>query len=134
MQEIVAAVLVRSGRALLGHRHPDRASYPDCWDVIGGHVEAGETPAGALVRELDEELGIRVDSDALGQPFRTATVGPKLQLDVWVITEWTGEVMNQAPEEHDRLGWFSAAELSQLAWSDPEIERLVGDALAALGR
>lgn len=32
--------------------------FPDHWDLIGGHVEEGETPEEALVREVKEELNI----------------------------------------------------------------------------
>jgi 8-oxo-dGTP diphosphatase len=31
--------------------------YPGCWGLFGGHLEAGETPEVALVRELKEEIG-----------------------------------------------------------------------------
>ncbi|OYN98759.1 hypothetical protein CGZ95_11820 [Enemella evansiae] len=41
---IAVAALVRDGRVLLAHRHPERRWYPDCWDLVGGHVEPGETP------------------------------------------------------------------------------------------
>lgn len=51
---VVCAALVRDGRVLLGHRSPGRRSYPDVWDLPGGHVDGGETPAAALVREHDE--------------------------------------------------------------------------------
>jgi 8-oxo-dGTP diphosphatase len=58
--EIVAALLMRSGRVLLCHRSGDRRWYPDVWDLPGGHVEDGEPPIQALARELKEELGIRI--------------------------------------------------------------------------
>lgn len=58
--QVVAALVVCDGRALLCHRSPERRWYPDVWDLAGGHVEAGESPARALVRELREELGVSI--------------------------------------------------------------------------
>ena len=57
--ECAVALIVADSRVLLGHRSKDRPTYPDVWDLFGGHVEAGETLEAALVRELDEELAIR---------------------------------------------------------------------------
>jgi len=59
-REIVAGLLVRGGRVLLCHRSAGRQWFPDVWDLPGGHVERGELPIKALVRELKEELGIRI--------------------------------------------------------------------------
>ena len=41
------------GRVLLVH-----PTYKDTWDIPGGYVERGESPAAACRRELKEELGI----------------------------------------------------------------------------
>lgn len=38
-------------------RSPDRHLFPGAWDVVGGHVEPGETPEQALAREITEETG-----------------------------------------------------------------------------
>ena len=57
---IVAAFLRDGNRVLLCHRSARRRWYPDVWDLPGGHVESGELPGRALVRELREELGITV--------------------------------------------------------------------------
>lgn len=57
---MVVGALVDHGRVLLGHRHPSRRWYPDVWDLPGGHVEQGESEVAALVRELREELDVRV--------------------------------------------------------------------------
>ena len=58
--DVAAGVLLRpDGRYLLGQRGPDTV-YAGYWEFPGGKVEPGETPAQALCRELDEELGIRV--------------------------------------------------------------------------
>jgi len=63
MTEVVAAILEREGRVLIGRRQPGQ-SHPLKWEFPGGKVEPGESPAQALSRELEEELGIR---DAAGE-------------------------------------------------------------------
>jgi 8-oxo-dGTP diphosphatase len=60
MIEIAAIILENDkGEFLLYLRDnkPD-IPFPDYWDLIGGHVEEGETPEQALVREVKEELDI----------------------------------------------------------------------------
>ncbi len=58
MRDYACAILLRDGLILLGKRSPHRKAYPNCWDVIGGRVEQGETIDAALHRELGEEIGI----------------------------------------------------------------------------
>jgi 8-oxo-dGTP diphosphatase len=101
VDQIVAAVLVRDGRALLCHRSSDRKWYPDVWDLPGGHVEPGETPPKALARELEEELGILIN-----EPGRelARVVRPEFEMWIWLIEQWVGDPINAEPEEHDDLG------------------------------
>jgi 8-oxo-dGTP diphosphatase len=58
----VAALLQLSdGRYLMQLRDSNPAIfYPDHWGCFGGAVDAGETPAAAMVRELEEELAVTV--------------------------------------------------------------------------
>ena len=132
MHIVVAAVLVREGRALLGHRSPDRRWYPDVWDVLGGHVDDGESPQEALVRELDEELGIRVDVD-LGEPVArivdAAGQGGGLDITIWVVTWWFGEIINRAREEHDDLRWFTRDEIPELRLAHARLPALLDGVL-----
>lgn len=53
-----AVILDADGRFLLAQR-PEGKPYPGYWEFPGGKIEPGETPRDALVRELEEELGIR---------------------------------------------------------------------------
>src|SRR5829696_2122252 len=108
----VGAVLRRGGRVLLCHRTPDRRSFPDCWDLPGGHVEVGEHGAGALARELQEELGIIVTALPDVPDCSVSDDGFGIDLAVWFVDEWHGELANTAPEEHDDLAWCDAT-----AWS-----------------
>ncbi|WP_067975942.1 NUDIX hydrolase [Nocardiopsis trehalosi] len=58
---VAGAVIVDDGgRAFTQRRSLDRRVFPGCWDVVGGHVEPGETMLDALVREVAEETGWRL--------------------------------------------------------------------------
>ena len=50
---------MRGDEILLAKRSEGRTFYPGVWDVIGGHCEGSEAPADALVRELQEEIGVQ---------------------------------------------------------------------------
>ena len=52
-----AVVLNERGQAFVQKRSSTRRLWPGCWDLIGGHVEPGETLEEALVREIHEETG-----------------------------------------------------------------------------
>jgi len=127
-----AALLVRDGRVLLGHRSPHRRWYPGVWDLPGGHVADGESPQEALVRELEEELGIVVDVD-LGDPVAHVVdyTGQDGGFDIviWTVTAWDGDVTNCAPEEHDELRWFARDKVPRLRLSHLRLPALLDRAL-----
>ncbi len=106
---VVAAILRHDDKVLLCHRHPDRKWYPNVWDLPGGHIEAGEDPAEALVRELAEELAATVLRPTLG-PFRQV-LEVDLEMSIWLI-DYGGTAVNAAPDEHDELRWFKAEEIA----------------------
>jgi 8-oxo-dGTP diphosphatase len=59
--EVVAGVLQHEGEILCARRGPSELAHLDRkWEFPGGKLEAGESHAAALARELWEELGIRV--------------------------------------------------------------------------
>jgi 8-oxo-dGTP diphosphatase len=110
--EVVAGLLVRPAQVFLCHRSIDRTWYPNVWDLPGGHVEPGESPTGALVRELREELGIAIAEPS--DPEITQIATSALDLKVWVIREWAGTPSNVAVSEHDGMGWFTLAQATRL--------------------
>ena len=61
---MVAAIIERAG-ALLVCRRRDRPGKPGLWEFPGGKIEAGETEAQALVRELREELAVAAEVGGL---------------------------------------------------------------------
>lgn len=58
------ALIDVDGRVLIAQR-PEGKSMAGMWEFPGGKVEAGETPEAALIRELQEELGINTWSSCL---------------------------------------------------------------------
>lgn len=123
---VVCGALVRDGRVLMVHRSPARRWYPDVWDLPGGHVEAGEEPRGALVRELREELG--VDAKVVGGPI-ARTAADDFVMDVWAVRSWSGEPFNAAPHEHDDLAWLGPGDLAARALAHPDLPAQVRRAL-----
>lgn len=57
---VVAAIIENAGGAFLIAERPPGKAAAGLWEFPGGKVEAGEDDLRALVRELDEELGIRL--------------------------------------------------------------------------
>jgi 8-oxo-dGTP pyrophosphatase MutT (NUDIX family) len=114
--EIALAALVRDGRILLAHRHPERKWYPDCWDLIGGHVEPDESPEEAVRRECREEAAVEVSDE---RRVDLDIADPDLVPHAFLITTWVGEPVNAAPEEHDALAWFRVDELAGLTLAHP---------------
>ena len=52
-----ALILNAAGRVFVQKRSSARQLFPGCWDLVGGHVEPGETLYQALAREIQEETG-----------------------------------------------------------------------------
>jgi 8-oxo-dGTP pyrophosphatase MutT (NUDIX family) len=52
-----ALVVDDAGRIFFQKRSATRKLFPNAWDIVGGHVEAGEALEDTLRREVDEETG-----------------------------------------------------------------------------
>jgi len=90
--------------------------HPGVWDLIGGHVEGNESLEDALRREALEEVQVDIESfrllGTIHDPVEPADI------TVFVVSRWSGEPVNAAPEEHAEIGWFSADELPHTESAD----------------
>ncbi len=107
---VVAAALVDiDGRVLIAQR-PEGKQLAGLWEFPGGKVEPGERPEDALIRELDEELGIQVKEACLA-PFVFASHAYEsfhLLMPLWLVRRWDGVVTNR---HHAALAWVKPARL-----------------------
>jgi 8-oxo-dGTP diphosphatase len=78
------------------------------WEFPGGKVNAGETEADALTRELREELGIEVTSSRPFMRLAHSYDDRDVELSMWIVEHFTG-----APQSLDgqRLKWVQPARL-----------------------
>jgi 8-oxo-dGTP diphosphatase len=75
MKQIAAIILENDNGDLLLALRDNKPSipFPNHWDLIGGHVEEGETPEEALVREIKEELDIEIGNYKFYKKFECLT-------------------------------------------------------------
>ena len=123
---VAAALIARDGRVLVQQR-PAGKSLAGLWEFPGGKVERGEAPAAALVRELEEELGIAVDpADCHPLTFASEALADRhLLLLLYRVDRWRGE---PRALEAPALRWATATELADLPM--PPADRPL---IAALG-
>jgi mutator protein MutT len=121
---VVAAVLRRDGRYLLGRR-PARKRHGGLWEFPGGKIREGESRLDAARRELAEELGLEVVS--LGALLHTARDPGSRYLIEFVEVYALGEPM---AHEHSSVAWLSVAELGSRALAPADADfaaRLAAD-------
>jgi 8-oxo-dGTP diphosphatase len=113
-RHVVGAAIVDGGRVLAARRTAPPAAAGR-WEFPGGKVEAGESPAEALVREIGEELGCTVE--VTGWLEGAAPIGDTHLLTVALARLVAGEPV---PHEHDQVRWLTADELDDVDWLDPD--------------
>lgn len=111
------------GAVLLARRRPEKRQG-GLWELPGGKIEVGESAAECLERELDEELGLRVEVGAhVATSVHDYGNGP-IALEAWVC-----RLVGGAPKtvDHDALAWAlpSALEDFALAAADVPIARVL---------
>jgi 8-oxo-dGTP diphosphatase len=101
---VAAVALVDADRRVLIAQRPEGKPLAGLWEFPGGKLEAGETPEQALIRELEEELGIATKSACLA-PVSFASHSYEsfhLLMPLYVCRKWQG---TPVAREHAALKW-----------------------------
>ncbi len=124
--DVAVGVLIRPGGEFLLCSRPPGKVYAGYWEFPGGKLEAGETPAQALERELHEELGISINA---AQAWRVELVDyphALVRLHFMKVSSWRGEL---SMREGQSFAWqrapvqvapVLAGTLPALTWLDEE--------------
>ena len=87
-------------------QRPAGKAYAGYWEFPGGKIELGESVIDALVREIDEELGLRIASATLWRSERFSYEHAHVELNFCRCSDWSGE-------PHGREGQL-------FAWQSPD--------------
>ncbi|WP_420133131.1 8-oxo-dGTP diphosphatase MutT [Rhodopseudomonas sp.] len=107
---VVAVALIDADNRVLIAQRPKHKQLGGLWEFPGGKLDPGERPEAALIRELDEELGITVKEACLA-PLTFASHAYEdfhLLMPLYVCRRWEGQVM---PREGQELAWVRANKL-----------------------
>ena len=122
----VGVILDEFHNILITRRAPD-AHQGGLWEFPGGKVEAGESLALALARELREELGISIGRTSGLLEIRHDYGDKSVLLDVHVVWEFSGEARGL---EQQPLAWVAPGELADYAF--PAANAPIVEAVQAL--
>lgn len=101
---VVACALVDADRRVLIAQRPMDKSMGGLWEFPGGKVELDETPEAAIIRELEEELGVITKTACLAPlSFASHTYEDfHLLMPLYVCRKWQGQPQKR---EHADLKW-----------------------------
>lgn len=109
---VVAAVIRREGKILIAQRAAD-AHQGGLWEFPGGKVEAGEAVENALLRELEEELGVVATAFRPLIQITHDYPDKSVCLDVWEVSAFQGEAHGR---EGQPVCWVHPQQLTQYAF------------------
>ncbi|MEI8232895.1 MAG: NUDIX hydrolase [bacterium] len=105
------------------------------WIPPGGHIELGETPSDAAVREMQEELGVAITKDQL-TPFTLSVKqinrpesGCMAHYDVWHLVRIEKQDFNYLESEYFDAGWFTVAEGIKKITRNPDFAAIIAKLL-----
>lgn len=115
---VVCGLIVKDDGRVLAARRSSSMDLPGKWEFPGGKVEPGETPEEALIREVNEELGILVKISGTIPAHIHHYKEKSIKLIPFVCSVISGEVRLR---EHQSWNWFDHKKLGELDWAEADI-------------
>lgn len=113
-------VLFNNNKILLQFRDNNpKISNPNMWGIFGGGVEKGETPEQAAIRELREELGLRMEK--LEPLLKTEFKGEK----IYLFKQRIKNISNLKLNEGQNMKFFSKEEILNIKNTVPGLKEMI---------
>lgn len=116
--EVCCAIILHQGKVLIAQRNA-RTSNAGKWEFPGGKVEKGESPGQCILREIQEELSVRVQIQERLKPVEHAYPEKTIKLIPFICTLTDIDVV---ATEHIQIKWIEPAELSHVNWSAADVK------------
>lgn len=118
---VVVAVIHRDGKVFIAKRADTKETWPGKFELVGGHVDPGETLEVALQREVREEIDAEVTIGPIIGAF-TYESEDTFKVEICYLCELADPASEPVinPEDHSEGRWISKADLGMLTEGDNE--------------
>jgi 8-oxo-dGTP diphosphatase len=113
--KVVAAIIIDNGRALCAQRN--HGYFKDRWEFPGGKVETFETKEDALIREIQEELSIKIEIDCFFMDVTYEYQDFIINLSTYLCRTLEDNIKLV---DHSAVVWKKFVEMAELEWCEAD--------------
>ncbi len=117
---VAAAVIIRDGKIFATER--GYGNYKDWWEFPGGKIEESESPRDAVLREIEEELGVSIEVGDRIYVIEYDYPDFHLHMEAFACTLSGGEIELR---EHENALWLDRDSIDSVRWL-PADEEMIG--------
>lgn len=122
--QIAVGIIRNADNAIFITRRAADAHMANKWEFPGGKIETGETPEQALIRELQEEVGILAQELALFETLEYTFPDRHISLWFYIVDKWQGDPWGKEGQPGE---WVAVSALDAAAFppaNEPVVARL----------
>lgn len=115
---VTCAIIFHLGKVLAAQRS-ETMDLPGKWEFPGGKIEEGENPQDCLIREIEEELSIKIKIfGSLSPSEHSYSNGKIIRLIPFMASL---ESFNFQLLEHEQIAWLAEKELFSVDWAEADL-------------